>query len=278
MQMKLGVTERVVQGVVTHVRGDDPTAPTKVEVHIQPEGGGDEVRVKPEHIVQVLHAPSPVYREPSPDMRDRVTNTTQEAFENPLLPLIGAMDDRARGRGQGSFIEDMEARGQRELTSQTSKLPTEGSKDPAWAKMGVLYGEPDKDDPKFSFVQLPAGWVLRPTDHSMWNQLLDDKGRVRGKMFYKAAFYDRRATIHPVTRYQCDRESKIKDDYDCPFREVVKDTATGAALFMTDWVERPVKYTPEDLAREGAARKQTAAWLDANRPEWKDASAYWGWD
>jgi hypothetical protein len=260
------VTERVVKGVVTHIRGDHPTAPTKVEVHIKPEGGGEEIRVQPEHIIAIV---------------PEITNTTEQAREQPLHAFAGAVDDRLRGRPQGAFIEDMEAQGQRELTSQTTKLPAEGSTNPVWKKMGVIFGPLVAGDAVFREVKLPQGWGWKAADadtNTMWNYLVDERGRVRGKMFYKAAFYDRRATIHPVTRYQCDRESKIKDDYDCPFREVVKDTATGAVLFMTDWVERPVKYTPEDLAREGAARKQTAAWLDANRPEWKDASAYWGWD
>lgn len=278
MQMKVGVTERVVKGVVTHIRGDHPTAPTKVEIHIKPEDGGEEVRVKPEHIVEVLRAPQPVYREQRAGYEREVTNTAKVVMENPLFAIVGAMDDRARGRRQGSFIEDMEAQGQRELTSQASKLPTEGSKDPVWAKMGVIYGERDASDPVFSQVQLPLGWKLEPTDHSMWNVLKDEQGRVRGKMFYKAAFYDRSARIYPTTRYQMDRENKVADDYDSPFREVVKDTAKGTVVFATEFVERPEKYDAESLAKEGALRKETEKWLNENRPEWKDASAYWGWD
>lgn len=279
MQMKLGVTEKVIKGVVTHIRGDHPTAPTKVEVHIKPEGGGDEVRVKPEHIVQIVSTPQPVYKMPGTGKPEReVTNTTQMVSENPYFGLISAMDDRARGRPQGSFIEDMEARGQQELTSQTSKLPTEGSKDPAWAKMGVLFGKPVAGDPVFTEVQLPYGWKLKPTDHSMWNNLLDEQGRVRAKMFYKAAFYDRSAHIRLETRYHVDRENKIADDYDSAQRYVAKDSADGTVLFATEYLERDPKYSPEWSAKEQALRKEAEAWLDTNRPDWKDAAAYWGWD
>jgi hypothetical protein len=271
MQMKAGVTEKVIKGVVTHIRGDHPTAPTKVEVHIKPEGGGDEIRVRPEHIVQIVEAVKPVYE--ARESRS-VPNTTKMANENPALVLISALADRERGRRQGSFIEDMEAQGQRELTGQTSKLPTKGSENPAWAKMGVIYGKPDPSDPVFSGVQLPAGWKLRPTDHSMWNDLLDDQGRVRAKMFYKAAFYDRSANIRPESRFGLHRENKDTNDYDSPRRDVAKDFATGEVLFATEWRV----YTSERYAEETAAHKQVEQWLDENRPEWKDAAAYWGWD
>lgn len=53
MQMKLGVTERSVEGVVTHIRSDSPTELINVRVHIKPDDG-DEVEVKPEHIVGIL--------------------------------------------------------------------------------------------------------------------------------------------------------------------------------------------------------------------------------
>lgn len=275
MNLKLAVTEHVVTGVVTHIRGDHPTAPTKVEVHIKPDDGSDEVRVKPESIVQILSG-APVLHDwlGEKHHESKVTNTTKLVEENPLYAIVGAMDDSARGRPQGSFIEDMEARGQRELVTQTTKLPTKGSDDPAWAKMGVLFGEVIQKDPIFRDVVLPVGWKLKPTDHSMWNELLDERGRVRGRMFYKAAFYDRSANIRPESRFGLHRENKDTNDYDSPRRDVAKDFATGEVLFATEWRV----YTSEKYAEETAAHKQVEQWLDENRPEWKDAAAYWGWD
>lgn len=54
MQMKVGVTERSVIGVITHVRGDHPVTPTVVDIHVQPDDGGPEVILKPEWIKEVL--------------------------------------------------------------------------------------------------------------------------------------------------------------------------------------------------------------------------------
>lgn len=52
-QLKVGATPREVTGIVTHIRGDHPSAPTQVDVHIQPDDGGDEVVVKHEWITDV---------------------------------------------------------------------------------------------------------------------------------------------------------------------------------------------------------------------------------
>jgi hypothetical protein len=42
---------------------------------------------------------------------------------------------------------------------------------------------------------LPDGWQKRATDHDMWSELVDADGVVVASMFYKAAFYDRRAFL-----------------------------------------------------------------------------------
>ena len=63
MDMKTGATLRNVTGVVRHVRGDHPTAPTTVRIYIESDDGlgtpcGDcqvrEVEVDPKHVVEVL--------------------------------------------------------------------------------------------------------------------------------------------------------------------------------------------------------------------------------
>ncbi len=53
-------------------------------------------------------------------------------------------------------------------------------------------------DDLFVFAILPDGWKKQATDHDMHSELIDDKGVVRARIFYKAAFYDRSASITPV--------------------------------------------------------------------------------
>lgn len=93
-------------------------------------------------------------------------------------------------------IEASEARGQRELVAST-QLPVEMSREDR-AKLeaaGVKLGKPLPDDGLFCNAELPKGWRLQPTDHSMWSKLIDAEGNERASIFYKAAFYDRRAFL-----------------------------------------------------------------------------------
>jgi len=50
-------------------------------------------------------------------------------------------------------------------------------------------------DDLFYTVKLPDGWQKVAEDHAMWSKLVDEQGRERASMFYKAAFYDRNAHI-----------------------------------------------------------------------------------
>ena len=50
VQLKVAATSRVVEGAVTHIRGNDPVAPTSVGVWIMTDAG-EEVVVDSRHIV-----------------------------------------------------------------------------------------------------------------------------------------------------------------------------------------------------------------------------------
>lgn len=50
-------------------------------------------------------------------------------------------------------------------------------------------------DEIFVETEFPKGWRKSPTEHSMWTDILDDKGQKRASIFYKAAFYDRSAFV-----------------------------------------------------------------------------------
>lgn len=273
-QPKIGA----VVGVVMSIKDRAPEDLKEIRVQIKPDDA-EALWVKPEWIKRVLVGEAKVYAEPDAAREATVRNTTKQMFDNPLLGLIGAMDDQSRRRPSGSFIEDMEAQGQREFAGQTTKLPKEGSDNPAWAKMGVIFKGVVEGDPIWRHVEMPMGWkIVADKGHSMWNSLRDDQGRERGAMFYKAAFYDRSCNIHPKTRYQISRESKVKDDYDSPERWTVLDTSSGKVLHTSDWLARPEKYTAEHSNTWDGMYKEIQKWLTEHRPLWQDASAYWGWD
>ena len=121
-----------------------------------------------------------------------IENTTRRMREDAaegLLFLAEAMGPR----GSSGAIEAMEKRGQQQLVN-SDRLPSEFKGDRAeWEALGFTFGDPDPDDPLFMPATLPEGWKRNPSDHDMWSYVTDQHGRQRVEVFYKGAFYDRRA-------------------------------------------------------------------------------------
>jgi hypothetical protein len=89
--------------------------------------------------------------------------------------------------------------GQIELANST-QLPIDGllgGRDrPRWEALGVkILDDVPRDDKLFCHVELPPGWKKVPTDHSLWTHLVDADGKLIAEIGYKAAFYDRWASV-----------------------------------------------------------------------------------
>ena len=171
-------------------------------------------------------------------------------------------------------IERQEAAGQCSFVASET-LPKEmlhGCTREKLEQMGIKFGE-DVDD-LFVAVQLPDGWKKRATGHSMWSELLDQKGRQRAKIFYKAAFYDRRASISLSYRYTvnsyeaCDKDGNAAEDG--------KHTHIKVVVLDCDQPVHVVGiYEDRDYSLGSELVKQAKAWLDQNHPDWRDPLAYW---
>ncbi|MBL7156242.1 MAG: hypothetical protein ISS87_01435 [Candidatus Pacebacteria bacterium] len=133
---------------------------------------------------------------------------------------------------------------------------------------GVVFGKVVEGDELFQYVQLPEGWTKSGTDHSMHNDLLDNKGRRRAGIFYKAAFYDRRANLHCIRRFG------VRIDYDRLGEGVAVATIMDGdqVVYTTDAVEFTDETNYEAQDKATALAKE---WLGINYPDWTDASAYW---
>jgi len=118
-------------------------------------------------------------------------NIENTANRHPIQHLVGMLDGN-----QTNYIEGMEAAGaQQVLTSD--QIPTDAPWDDLTA-LGFVKGEPVAGDDLFTHVTLPAGWTRAGTGHSMHTHILDERGVRRVGIFYKAAFYDRRADAHMI--------------------------------------------------------------------------------
>ena len=149
--------------------------------------------------------------------------------------------------------------------------------------MGIEFGEPVDD--LFIEAKLPDGWQKVATSHSMHSDLLDDQGRKRASIFYKAAFYDRRADISICRRFSYGGMPVGGHDspdyaYDTtPIYGAATDQ--GAIIWHTDkTIARPANEADrsDHLAfcdQQDELEKQAGAWLDEHYPDWNDPLAYW---
>lgn len=183
-------------------------------------------------------------------------DTTKEVSSNPPSFLAAAM-----AMGTSGAIEHQEAQGQGELV-RSQAIPYRGSNGesrPVLESWGFKFGEHDGKD-LFIQVQLPEGWKKVASDHSMWSHLVDDKGRERGSIFYKAAFYDRDAFMNLSRRFSVQKNYdggaansvEVKDCgkviHTIPFPSLLAENADREA--------RLSRYNEEDALVEAAK-----AWL-----------------
>ena len=121
---------------------------------------------------------------------------TNTSASDPMEFLMAAMTG-----GSDFAITSQEAQGQREMV-QSDVLPvrTLRSERADYEALGFVFGEPVDGDALFCYATLPEGWSREGSDHDMWSYIVDEGGARRVAIFYKAAFYDRKAamSLEPV--------------------------------------------------------------------------------
>lgn len=191
----------------------------------------------------------------------------------PNAAISGNMDNFIAATTPGG-IEAQEAAGQKTFVNSATlpKSMLHGCTREKLEQMGITFG--DEVDDLFVTVQLPNGWKKQATDHSMWSDLLDEKGRKRAAIFYKAAFYDRSAHIslcqrYSVSKYEpCDSEGRpAQYGKNSHFQAVAKD---GDTIIHTFGV-----YGKNDYDASDPLEKAAITWLTEQFPDWKNEMAYW---
>ncbi len=120
-----------------------------------------------------------------------VENTSRR---DPRIHLLGA-----QAEGLDGYIAGMEAAGMRQLLA-SDLLPARmiPGDEGVWTALGFVFGGVVADDPLFRRVTLPAGWTRAaggPGDDPRGGYVVDECGVRRVSIFYKAAFYDRAASM-----------------------------------------------------------------------------------
>ena len=136
----------------------------------------------------------------------------------------------------------------------------------------------DCADDIFYNVVLPDGWEIRATEHTMWNEVLDDKGRKRMTIFYKAAFYDRDAFANLQTRFQLDvtHVADPNSDYDVWKASDIQGTVKDGdrIIYQTARVPACSDYTKESKMKD-VLWEDLYAFMNEHWPRYKDVHAYW---
>lgn len=123
-------------------------------------------------------------------------STPEDTSKRPSIAHYAGMV----AEGQEGYITGMEARGQREVVN-SEVLPAEilgdwnksnAEKREAFEELGFEFGE-TAEDGLFVRATLPEGWTREGSEHAMWSFVVDERGIPRVAVFYKAAFYDRKA-------------------------------------------------------------------------------------
>lgn len=206
------------------------------------------------------------------------------------LVMLEALLYAMEGESPSRAIENQERREQQKV-ARNCRLPKRGNggvpsnkrknclefTKNQYEKMGIkIIG--DYDDLFYS-VELPTGWEIKPTDHSMWNEVIDDKGRVRISFFYKGAFYDRDAFSNFERRY--DYSTLPFDDY--------KTHATSEERLTKPWSlcvtdcdkrlkiikERTITTNEEKWKMMTEFDNIGEKYMNEHYPDWMDINAYW---
>lgn len=161
-------------------------------------------------------------------------------------------------------IERQEKQGQIEQGMKET-LPingTSGKNRAMWESMGFQFL--DNADDIFVNVKFPPGWKKVPSESAYWTDLIDDKGRKRASIFYKAAFYDRHSIIHPEQRFRQNTEYSDEEN-----TRTVTITDSGKVIHTVGVCSL---YDRDSM---DLIDSQADAWLKQNYPDWRNPAAYW---
>ena len=192
--------------------------------------------------------------------------------------------------GPSSAIEHMEAAGQKQFVGSES-IPTEIRQpygmeidvEAEMEKLGFELGPVFPDDKLFRSCKLPPGWKRAQTDHSMHSDIVDEYGRPRVGVFYKAAFYDRKASADFLCCISRKTDHDLAQETDGKVWRVFVEASTkeGPKVLFEVTKETPdatAWLCDENKEARHEAEREAIAFIVENFPDRDNPFAYWDKD
>lgn len=164
-------------------------------------------------------------------------------------------------------IEAQERSGQQALVGSMDMPKELHPSREAFEKLGFTFG--DDVDELFVKATLPAGWTRSATSHAMHSDILDGHGRKRVGIFYKAAFYDRRADANLVNRFH------VRLLYGEERPDLPKDMEMYAVFDCDKIIHVADPHPSGNWQIDDARRNEAFGWLKSRYPDIDDPTANW---
>lgn len=153
--------------------------------------------------------------------------------------------------------------------------------------LGFIFG--DDLDNLFVVAKLPADWKKQATDHDMYSIIIDEQGRERASIFYKAAFYDRRTDMRMTRRYAYDVQpvggwgavATEGGEWVCIVTDCDKEIWRSAILEPEpEYSGKPQEADKRQAWLDWSTKKdvlgeQGQQYLNEHYPNWRNPLAYW---
>ena len=177
----------------------------------------------------------------------------------------------AIGMSSGNASEGLEAvqNAMQNRVKNSNRLPRDmRPSQAAFEALGFTFTDID-DDVLFE-ATLPEGWSTQETPGSsiLWENLVDNKGRIRGSYCYKGTPYNQSGYMSLSCRYRSTYQYTDPNNYDSPINVVVTD-ADGSVIFNAGQCKEAYSEEYDMLIAK------TKEYLKSNYPEWKDVTKYW---
>jgi hypothetical protein len=140
--------------------------------------------------------------------------------------------------------------------------------------MGIKFLKERERGKPFFPVELPKGFFVRKTDDKRRTEVVDNKGRVRIKIFSHRPFFGMNNTFMTIEkRYNIVFDLYKLQNEDILVANVLDGADKNKIVFFTKSIKINEKFEISSL--EFGLKQEAWTWLGENHPDYENPQAYW---